>query len=326
MDVGLSALWAKLEGMLGRTIELLPNLLIGALVFVLFIFAGKGVKRVGARVAERASRHHNVGLVLGGLFQWALVLLGILVALSIVIPSFKASDLIELLGIGTVAVGFAFRDILQNFFAGILLLLTEPFRLGDQIVVDEHEGTVEEIGSRATTILTYDGRRVVIPNAKLFTDAVTVNTAYEKRRSGYDLGIGVSDSVDDARAAILEVLAEVDGVLADPAPEVLVVDLADFAVKLRVWWWTEPPQRINILQVQSRVLQAIKEVLLERGIDLPYPTHLLLFHDQTEETDGDRGRQREGWPAGAGRELPRPRRIGDAVRALGGRDAAESGR
>lgn len=326
MDVGLSALWAKLEGMLGRTIELLPNLLIGALVFVLFIFAGKGVKRVGARVAERASRHHNVGLVLGGLFQWALVLLGILVALSIVVPSFKASDLIELLGIGTVAVGFAFRDILQNFFAGILLLLTEPFRLGDQIVVDEHEGTVEEIGSRATTILTYDGRRVVIPNAKLFTDAVTVNTAYEKRRSGYDLGIGVSDSVDDARAAILEVLAEVDGVLADPAPEVLVVDLADFAVKLRVWWWTEPPQRINILHVQSRVLQAIKEVLLERGIDLPYPTHLLLFHDQTEETDGDRGRQREGWPAGAGRELPRPRRIGDAARALGGRDAAESGR
>lgn len=326
MDVDRSALWAKLEGMLERTIELLPNLVIGALVLALFVLAGKGVRRLSARMAERARRHHNVGLVVGGLSQGALILLGILIALSIIVPSFKASDLIELLGLGTVAVGFAFRDVLQNFFAGLLLLLSEPFRLGDQIVVGEHEGTVEAIGTRATEILTYDGRRVVIPNAKLFTDAVTVNTANERRRSGYDVGIGVSDDISSARAAILEALAEIDGVLAEPAPEVLVVDLADFAVKLRVWWWTEPPQRINILQVQSRVLQAIKEALIERGIDLPYPTQQILFHDQTEETDGDRSRQREGWPAGARRAVPRARRIDEAVRELGRASAARPGR
>jgi len=314
----LSALGEKLQAMLDRAIVLLPNLVLGAAVFVMFLFAGKGVRALGVRVASRAHRHRNVGLVLGGLFQWALVLLGVLVALSIIVPSFKASNLIELLGIGTVAIGFAFRDILQNFFAGLLLLLTEPFRLGDQIVVGEHEGTVQAIESRATTILTYDGRRVVIPNTILFTQAVTVNTALEKRRSGHDVGIGIGDDIDAARAAILEAVAGIEGVLADPRPQVLVVELADFSVKLRVWWWTEPPQRIHVLQVQSRVLQAIKEGLLAHGIDLPFPTQQILFHDQTEATDGDRARQREGWPVGRDATAPETARIGEAIRDLAG--------
>ena len=94
----------------------------------------------------------------------------------IAIPSFQPAQLIQLLGISGVAIGFAFLDILQNFLAGILILLTEPFRLGDQIVVGGYEGTVEEIETRATSIRTYDGRRVVIPNSNLFTESVTVNT------------------------------------------------------------------------------------------------------------------------------------------------------
>jgi len=323
MQFNLSALWEKLQAMVDRAIALLPNLAIAAIVFLLFVLAGKGARAFGVRWVARARKHQNVGLLLGRLSQWTLVLLGLLVALSVLVPSFKASGLIELLGIGTVAIGFAFRDILQNFFAGILLLLTEPFRLGDQIVVSEHEGTVEAIETRATTILTYDGRRVVIPNTILFTEAVTVNTANEKRRSGYDVGIGVGDDIEGARAAILAALREVEGVLADPAPQVLVVELADFAIKLRVWWWTDPPQRIHVLQVQSRVLQAIKETLVEHGIDLPFPTHQVLFHDQTEESDGDRSRQREGWPAGAQRPVPKAMRIGEAVQALARRGPAE---
>lgn len=325
MRVDISALWAKLQAMFDRALVLLPNLVLGALVFVLFLFAGKAVRALGVRIASRARKHRNVGLVLGGLFQWALVLFGLLVALSVIVPSFKASNLIELLGIGTVAVGFAFRDILQNFFAGLLLLLTEPFRIGDQIVVGEHEGTVQAIESRATTIQTYDGRRVVIPNTILFTQAVTVNTANEKRRSGYDVGIGVGDDIEEARSAILRTILGVEGVLADPAPQVLVVELADYSVKLRVWWWTEPPQRMQVLQVQSRVLQTIKQTLIECGIDLPYPTQQILFHDQTEETDGDRSRQREGWPAGTRKPVPKATRIGEALRGLAPGAAAERG-
>lgn len=316
MQMDLTTLWEKLQAMLDRAIALLPNLLIGIVVFALLLLVARGARALGEKLAGRARKHRNLGLVLGGLFYWGLVLLAALVSLSIIIPSFRAGNLIELLGVGTVAIGFAFRDVLQNFFAGILILLTEPFRIGDQIVVAGHEGTVKAIHTRETTIRTYDGRRVVIPNTKLFTEAVVVNTALEKRRTSYDVGIGVGDDIRAARAVILATLREVEGVLHDPPPEVLVVDLADFSVKLRVWWWTEPPQQTHVLDVQSRVLEAIKTALLSAGIDLPFPTRQILFHDQTEETDGDRRRQREGWPAGEGRDVPRARRIDETIRAV----------
>lgn len=89
-----------------------------------------------------------------------MILVGLFVALSIVLPSFKAGDLIQLLGISSVAIGFPFRDIFQNFLASILILLTEPFQIDDQIVFKDFEGTVENIQTRATTIRTYDGRRI----------------------------------------------------------------------------------------------------------------------------------------------------------------------
>ncbi len=108
------------------------------------------------------------------LVQTSILVLGFLIALSVVAPTFKAADLIKLLGVGTVAIGFAFQNILQNFLAGILRLLQEPFQLGDFISVIGIEGTVYDIQSRATIVSTRDGRRVVIPNAVLFTSPVVV--------------------------------------------------------------------------------------------------------------------------------------------------------
>jgi small-conductance mechanosensitive channel len=103
---------------------------------------------------------------------------------------------------------------------------------------------------RATTIRTYDGRRVVIPNAELFTNAVTVNTAFEKRRLQYDLGIGYGDDIGQARQLILEAMRGVDGVLSDPAPDALVVGLADSTVNIRARWWIQPPRRADALDNQ----------------------------------------------------------------------------
>jgi small-conductance mechanosensitive channel len=167
----------------------------------------------------------------------AVVLLGLLVAFSIVAPSFQAGDLIKVLGIGSVAIGFAFQNILQNFLAGLLLLWAEPFRVGDQIKLDTFEGTVEDIQTRATTIKTYDGRRVVIPNAELFTHSVTVNTAFEMRRWEYEFSANAEDGLGKLKSFILETVKRVEGVLSTPSPEALVVDLSDpgLAVKLRIY-------------------------------------------------------------------------------------------
>ena len=258
--------------------------------------------------------------MLGRLAHGAIILLGLLIALVIAIPGFTPGQLISVLGLSSVAIGFAFRDILQNFFAGILLLLTEPFRIGDQIIVNGFEGTVEEIQTRATYLQTYDGRRVVIPNSNLFTNSVTVNTANEKRRLQYDVGIGYGDDVDRACALIIEAAREVENTLDAPASEALVVDLAGSSLNIRVRWWINPPRRADVVASTHAVLRAVRNKLTANGIDLPFPTQQVLFHDQTEETDGDRTRQREGWPGGHG-EAPRPARIGEALRQLRGQSS-----
>src|ERR1700726_2820032 len=129
---------------------------------------------------------------------------GLLVGLSVVAPSFQASDLIKVLGIGSVAIGFAFQNILQNFLAGLLLLWSEPFRVGDEIKLDPYEGTVEDIQPRATIIKTYDQRRVVIPNADLFTHSVIVNTAFDTRRWEHDLSVKATDNFEDLRSRIVQ--------------------------------------------------------------------------------------------------------------------------
>ncbi|NEP16362.1 MAG: mechanosensitive ion channel family protein [Leptolyngbya sp. SIO4C1] len=283
--------------MANYTIRLLPSLAVGIVVFIIFWIIARLVRNFVRKLARNRKDARNVGLVFGRLAQGAIVILGLLIALTVVFPSFQPADLLATLGIGGVAIGFAFRDVLQNFLAGILILLTEPFELDDQIVFKDYEGTVERIQTRATTIRTYDGRRVVIPNAELFTNSVTVNTAYEKRRLQYDFGIGYGDSISKAKEVILETLRREDGILKDPAPEVLVVDLAASTINLRVRWWIDPPRRADVMASMDQILEVVCVELVKAGIDLPFPTQQILFHDQTEETDGDRTRQREGWPA-----------------------------
>ncbi|MCC5658390.1 mechanosensitive ion channel family protein [Nostoc sp. XA010] len=315
MNADISALWDRIQGMINGFIVLLPNIVLALIVFAIFFVVARAIKRVVKRLTRDRHQARNLGLVLGRLAQGTILLIGLFVALSIVIPTFRAGDLIQLLGISGVAIGFAFRDILQNFLAGILILLTEPFQINDQIVFKDFEGTVENIETRATTIRTYDGRRIVIPNSELFTNSVTVNTAFESRRLQYDVGIGYGDDIDRAKVLMLEALHSVPEILKDPAPDVLLMELAESTVNIRVRWWINPPRRADDLASRDKVLSTIKKTLVENGIDLPFPTQQILFHDQTEQIDGDRSRQREGWPSGKGK-VPKPRNIGDSLRLL----------
>lgn len=303
-NVSLSAATEKITSMVQGAISLLPNIVIGLVVIILFWIIGSIVRRV-VRKQTRNRDTRNVGLVVGRLARGVMIILGFLVAATIIFPSFNPADALATLGIGGVAIGFAFKDILQNFLAGILILLTEPFKLDDQIVFKDYEGTVEHIETRATTVRTYDGRRVVIPNAELFTNAVTVNTAYDRRRLQYDIGIGYGDDIAQAKKIILDVLGSRDDVLKDPNPEALVVDLADSTINIRARWWIDPPRRADAVASMDWVLENICNKLVAAGIDLPFPTQQILFHDQTEETDGNRAKQREGWPATPGKESPR---------------------
>lgn len=261
MNYDFSALWQKAHALFDGLMAILPNLLLGGVVFALFVFLGRWAHRAGVNLAKRVRRHGNLGLILGNLFRWTCLLLGLLISLSIIIPSFQARNLIELLGIGTVAVGFAFRDILQNFFAGILILITEPFEIGDEIVVDKFEGTVQTIETRATTIRSPDGKRIVIPNTTLFTLPVTVTSPNNKQRSSFELKVEQRDDLPATRGAVLAAVRTVEGVCDEPAPDAVVTALEDDAATLRVRWWTAK----GSYDIKSRVIEAIQSAL----VDLP---------------------------------------------------------
>jgi len=259
MNPHTKTVWASAEHMADSLLARLPSLVVAIVVFLIFYFGSILI----SRLIRRATQHRrNLGLVFARLAGAAIILLGLLVAFSVVAPSFQAADLIKVLGIGSVAIGFAFQNILQNFLAGLLLLWAEPFRVGDQIRLEDFEGTVEDIQTRATTIKTYDGRRVVIPNAELFTHSVTVNTAFEVRRWEYEFSTNAPDGLTELKTLLVNTLTRAEGVLSSPAPEALVVDLGEGdMVKLGLTWWTKSPRQHEMIASHDRVLTAIREAL-----------------------------------------------------------------
>jgi small conductance mechanosensitive channel len=260
----------KLREMLDGFLAGLPNLVVATLVAIGVWALARALRGTVREVLQRSGAGEYAGIIVGRLVQWTTLILGGLVVVSVVFPSIDAATLVGLLGISSLAIGFAFRDIAENFLAGVLILLTRPFKIGDQIDINGFEGTVEDIQTRATYIRTYDGRVVVVPNADFLTDIVVVNTRYGTRRSEYDVGIGYPDDMLQAKRLILAAIRELDGVLPEPAPDVLTVELADSSVNLKVRWWTDS-RRSDVVATSDRVITAVKLALDKGGINIPFP-------------------------------------------------------
>jgi small conductance mechanosensitive channel len=181
MPIDLSNAWKSGERIINGAISLLPNLVIAIAIFILFIILASAIRGAVRHLVEKKKHHRSLAILLGQIAHLCVVILGFLIGLSVIAPSFQAGDLIKVLGIGSVAVGFAFQNILQNFLAGILILMQEPFQPGDWISVTGIEGNVDDIQTRATIVSTKDGHRVVIPNAVLFTNPVSVGRGPEEK-------------------------------------------------------------------------------------------------------------------------------------------------
>lgn len=170
----LSTAWDSANHIVGTFIKLLPNLVLAFLVFTLFVILARICKWIFERLGKSRHMRRNASILLGKLAQLIVLVAGFLIAIPIISPSFTFGNLITTLGISTVAIGFAFQNILQNFLAGILLLLHEPFQVGDYITVTGFEGEVQAIRGRDTVIETKNGTHVVIPNSTLFMNPVVV--------------------------------------------------------------------------------------------------------------------------------------------------------
>ena len=261
MRIDLSVAWVTIQRLIDSFIASLPRYALALVIILGFVFVARGARALIRRGARRRGEHPTLEVAVGRLAQAAIIIIGILVAVAAAFPSFTPGNLVSTLGIGGVAIGFAFKDIFQNFLAGILILLTRPFRVGDQIVFRDYEGTVEDILTRATFIRLYDGRRAIIPSGDLYTSSVIVNTAYPQRRWQYELDVGGAD-LERMRATILGVLKGIEGVDPDPEADVIVVDLPGGGTKLRARWWTSS-RTIDGLRAQDRVLTKVHEALAE---------------------------------------------------------------
>jgi small conductance mechanosensitive channel len=277
--------WQVFSQLLARLMAHLPYLILGFVVFVFFVVGARLAKSILITAGRRTRLDRTLADLLGRLVSAFTTILGLFVAAVIIFPTFNPGDLIAGLGITSVAIGFAFKDVLQNFFAGILILWRRPFIVGDEIKFQSYEGTVEEITTRSTRVKTYDGERAVLPNGDVYTSAVLVRTAYNNRRVRLSVGIGYQDSIERAQSVIREVLQKTEGVLHEPAPSVFVAELAPSSVNLNVFFWTNSRQA-SLLRVSDTAMTGIKLALDEAGIDIPYPHTVVLNQPPTTSPDG----------------------------------------
>jgi small conductance mechanosensitive channel len=193
-------------------------------------------------------------------------ILGIIVAVDAL--GFDPQTVLTGLGLTSLALGFALKDILSNFVSGIIILVLRPFQIGDQIQVGETEGNVERIELRATQIRTYDGRVVLVPNAELFTSRIINNTWAPVRRGSAELFLDYEVDLRKAAQVIREGLQSIDGVLEEPAPSVRVRELGPTGVIVEARFWTDS-RRSDFLLTTSRVRIEILEAIKSAGIALP---------------------------------------------------------
>jgi len=181
----------------------------------------------------------------------------------IVIPKFSMASVISGLGISSVAIGFAFKDILQNFFAGMLLLWQKPFSIGDQIKTQSFEGTVEDIRIRSTLLRTFTGELVLIPNGDIYTNPVIVATASGKRKIHLTVAVKDAESVETARTKVMQAIASIQGVSKDPAPQVFVSDANSDMLNFDVYLWCAATQS-DVLTVTDRVASKLRDLRLNQ--------------------------------------------------------------
>ncbi|OKH20752.1 mechanosensitive ion channel family protein [Chroogloeocystis siderophila] len=257
-------------------IDNLPSIIGGLIVVVLTWAIARGVRQVAYGWAQRTEGDRSSEILIAKLGYGGVWVIGSVVALGVLGLDFTA--LLGTLGLTTVAIGFSLRDILGNYISGVILLAARPFRLGDQVVIKEFEGTITQIQLRATTIQTYDGRMVYVPNQEVFQASITNNTASPVRRSSVIVGIDYAADINTAKQIIKDAVLMINGVEVSQPLEILVRELAPSTVNIEVRFWVNS-RRMAFLEATSQVAQVIKESLMNAGIELPTDIYTLEFRN-----------------------------------------------
>ena len=286
----LQPTWNKVQELGQTTLRRLPLIAIALVTIALFTLAGRliskafsptrrfGLNELSANLIKRTTRLAFIGL-------------GIFVALEILDATAIASALLGVAGVAGLALGFAFRNIVENYLAGILLSLRNPFSSGDAIEIDGLSGKVIRLTSRDTVMMSYDGNHIRVPNSTIMTSALTNFSRNPLRRFDFAVGVSTDLNMIDVKEKGLATLGNLDSVLADPAPLILIEDLGDSTVNLRFFGWVD--QRENdFSKTKSEAIRLVKVAFDKAGFEMPEPIYRVRMREvgdtpQPEVTTGE---------------------------------------
>lgn len=252
---------------LERVVASFPNVLTAILIFFVSLYVAKLLSNLLRKVLERREADREVTILLTKITRWSIIAVGILAALQ---RFFDVTAFLAGLGILGFTIGFALQNIMQNFVSGVILLIEQPFEVGDAVELSTYGGTVLNIHLRTTEMRTFEGLIVIIPNADVLSNTITNYTRADRRR--IELPVGVSYGSDPAvvRQIVLEAIKNVPGFLGDPEPMVVFHTFGGSSVDMSAYFWIDT-SKTNPFAAKDAAFEFVKAALEKNGIEIPFP-------------------------------------------------------
>ena len=274
----IEPLFQKVQRMWVGFVELLPLLAIALVVLIITWLMTRVLTAVLKRSLKNSKIRRSLRELFDSLIKVTVWTVGFLIAITIIFPSLTPAKLLTVLGLGSVAVGLAFKDIFENFFAGILIMLRKPMRIGDFVECESINGRVEKITVRETYLRKTDDQLIIVPNSFLFKNPVYVLTDLSLRRFDLVVGVAYGEDVDIAREVISSALEGLDDINQQRGVEVYAREFNSSSLDFTVRWWANS-RPIDMHKSRDIVLTAIKKALDEAGIEIPFPYRTLTFKE-----------------------------------------------
>lgn len=266
----VSILIDRVKAMLADAVRMLPQMVIAVLVLIVTWGLAQVARKIARRISDKAGvRPSLIALfaTLTGIVVW---IFGILVCMAVVLPGVTAGSLITVLGFGSVAIGFAFKEVFENFLAGVLIMLRKKMRIGDHIRCEEVEGRIEQITLRETYLRRLDSQLTIVPNSFLFKNPVLIITDADLRRHEIIVGVAYGSDLDQAADVISEALRSCSLVDKTRTVDVFAREFADSSINFTVRWWSGSKQS-EMHKSRDQAVRAIKRALDNAGIEIPFP-------------------------------------------------------
>ncbi|MCB2053938.1 MAG: mechanosensitive ion channel family protein [Geminicoccaceae bacterium] len=268
----------RLQGMASGFVGLLPQIAVALLLLVLTWLAARYSGRLVTWSTRRSRMRRSLVDLLQNLAAIAIWIGGLLLAATIAFPDMSPTDLLATIGLGSIAIGFAFKDVFENFVAGIFILFREPMRMHDHIECEDVEGQVVKITVRDTHVRRTDGQLVVLPNAMLLKNPVTIRTDWDVRRVTVMVGVAYGEDVDAARDVIERAVRGVDSIVGDRPVQIFAQAFGASSIDFEVTWWTGS-KPVDVRRSRDEVVAAVKRALDDAGIEIPFPYRTLTFKE-----------------------------------------------